>query len=439
MSAVLKSTIIALILSMLPIQGDAKMHLSLLLTELLASTIVLVFLDRLYQRLFPFMNSKSHVTMYMYKTVWSNEIGGLIYNDLHDQVYEYIHILRSTNTTEYTGSIELIQNASKADSKIDIKVFNKEKKYTDIYNNVKYTVTIDTSCSSDKCLTIECGSTNNIPQYLEHIKKTVHVNKSKMITIYQLSNDTSYNNKAVVNGWEKINSVSRKTVKNTIYNSEITHDFFNDVKNFSENEQWYTDRALPYKKGYLLYGPPGTGKTSACKLIATMYNIPIFCLDLSMIFTNEALKNKCSAIQSIVPTGNYILLMEDIENSIFFKTTISEEEKSKQTHLTMDCLLNVLDGVNEPSGRITIITSNNPEVLFNTPALMRPGRVDKYIKFGYLGREEIEKMYEIFYEEKIDLGNNNIRTDITSAYLINILQECFNNRDKFLAKILYTK
>lgn len=35
-----------------------------------------------------------------------------------------------------------------------------------------------------------------------------------------------------------------------------------DVKQFTMSQHWYTDRGIPYRRGYLLYGPPGCGKTS---------------------------------------------------------------------------------------------------------------------------------------------------------------------------------
>jgi hypothetical protein len=35
-----------------------------------------------------------------------------------------------------------------------------------------------------------------------------------------------------------------------------------DGKWFTENEQWYLDRGIPYRLGVLLKGPPGSGKSS---------------------------------------------------------------------------------------------------------------------------------------------------------------------------------
>ncbi len=42
----------------------------------------------------------------------------------------------------------------------------------------------------------------------------------------------------------------------------------NDVDRFISHPNWYIDRGIPYRRGYLLYGPPGSGKTSAIMALA---------------------------------------------------------------------------------------------------------------------------------------------------------------------------
>ena len=38
-----------------------------------------------------------------------------------------------------------------------------------------------------------------------------------------------------------------------------------DVLEWQAGKQWYSDRGIPYRRGYLLHGPPGGGKTSVQK------------------------------------------------------------------------------------------------------------------------------------------------------------------------------
>jgi chaperone BCS1 len=53
-----------------------------------------------------------------------------------------------------------------------------------------------------------------------------------------------------------------------------------DVQTFLDSEQWYMDRGLPYRRGYLFYGPPGNGKTSIAMSLATHFDRDIGVLNL---------------------------------------------------------------------------------------------------------------------------------------------------------------
>jgi chaperone BCS1 len=46
-----------------------------------------------------------------------------------------------------------------------------------------------------------------------------------------------------------------------------------DVEHFLSHPNWYIDRGIPYRRGYLLYGPPGSGKTSAIMALAGFISI----------------------------------------------------------------------------------------------------------------------------------------------------------------------
>jgi len=57
----------------------------------------------------------------------------------------------------------------------------------------------------------------------------------------------------------------------------------------------------------------------------------------------------------------------------------------------------VLDGILETPGRILIMTTNDPSVLFN--ALVRPGRMDLKIEVGNCDRAMIIDFLSYFYDE----------------------------------------
>ena len=42
-----------------------------------------------------------------------------------------------------------------------------------------------------------------------------------------------------------------------------------DIKDFKNSVQWYLEKGIPYRIGYLFYGPPGADKTSFAQATAS--------------------------------------------------------------------------------------------------------------------------------------------------------------------------
>jgi chaperone BCS1 len=150
--------------------------------------------------------------------------------------------------------------------------------------------------------------------------------------------------------------------------------------------QWYSDRDIPYRRGYLLYGPPGTGKSSLSSFIAGYFGLNIYILSLSTI--NEAnLKSLFDKLPS-----RCIILLEDIDAVSSNRDTEVEDSRQITTgspsrmsksvggKVSLSYLLNVIDGVGSQEGRILIMTTNHITRL--DEALIRPGRVDKKVELG---------------------------------------------------------
>ena len=82
-------------------------------------------------------------------------------------------------------------------------------------------------------------------------------------------------------------------------------------------------------------------------------------------------------------------------------TKTNENSKVKENEkMTLDVLLNILDGVLTTPGQIVIMTTNHPEVLDD--ALIRPGRIDVNIELHKCSKEMITEIYEKFYETVAD-------------------------------------
>lgn len=224
--------------------------------------------------------------------------------------------------------------------------------------------------------------------------------------------------------WEKIKVVTNRCLDNTMTSDTVDQELVRDVKRFMESEEWYNRRGLTYKRGYLLHGPPGTGKTSLVKAIAMNYKCKVFVLDLNQVETNEELMRLTTEISyHLAQNERYILLLEDVDRCRLFAKYRTDPEKKNDNdddecgfgrygqkrkkkddddgmEPTMDCLLNVFDGIIETQGRLLFLTGNDTSPLHAVPngALLRPGRIDRQVHVPHCTDLQMRKILRLFYE-----------------------------------------
>jgi hypothetical protein len=213
--------------------------------------------------------------------------------------------------------------------------------------------------------------------------------------------------------------VSKKKPLDELIFPERIKNLINEIKLWYSNKQWYTERNIPWKRGWLLYGIGGTGKSSLARAFAEELDMPIFVFNLASL-SNEEFLREWKEMQQHTPC---IALFEDIDNvfhgrenirssnlasSLFMQSRRKPPKKdtpddnSENEHLgsgfgvNFDTLLNCLDGVDKVEGVFTIITTNDLSKI--DPALgrpsnsensisSRPGRIDKAIELGYMDNE----------------------------------------------------
>ncbi|MBS1592672.1 MAG: ATP-binding protein [Bacteroidetes bacterium] len=215
--------------------------------------------------------------------------------------------------------------------------------------------------------------------------------------------------------WNSNYVMTNKRLSNTIISNDIKVNFVDDINTFIESKEKYKKIGIPYKRGYILYGEPGCGKTSLIKSIAIEHNLSIYSIDINDFDSNDEFISVIDKICNI----KYMLIFEDIDRCRLFNENKGDDYKG----ITEDCLLNVLDGIDEGYGRITIMTTNNLDILKKCPALIRYGRIDKCVYLTYCTLDQMKNMLKLFFENETTLIDTlEEGTKITPSTLIHVIQ-----------------
>ena len=185
--------------------------------------------------------------------------------------------------------------------------------------------------------------------------------------------------------WAPCGKLGHRNPDTLILKDGVLADVLADAKDFIDSAKDYTKFGIPYKRVYMLSGEPGTGKTSLSKILASATGRSLYILNFDAAMTDDKLFSAVSHLQG----KKAILLLEDID-SIFKE----RDTNANMTHVSFSALLNILDGANVVEGLITIITTNHIELL--DPALIRPLRVDKIIKFEKADADQIKRLIGLY-------------------------------------------
>ncbi|MEO0625160.1 MAG: AAA family ATPase [Pseudomonadota bacterium] len=185
--------------------------------------------------------------------------------------------------------------------------------------------------------------------------------------------------------WESFGALTRRSLDTVLSEDDRVERLLADLRWFYGAQDWYADRGVPWRRGYLLHGPPGTGKSTAIRALASELGLDIALLDLGQAgLTDDQLREglACAPARSLVA-------LEDVD------AVFKGRSDAARTGVSFSGLLNAIDGIAAQEGRALFMTTNHPERL--DPALIRPGRADVHVELGPVGAEAARRLYLRFF------------------------------------------
>ena len=118
----------------------------------------------------------------------------------------------------------------------------------------------------------------------------------------------------------------RRPLDSVVLDTGVSEATVSDVKDFMSSQDWYRDRGIPYRRGYLLHGPPGGGKTSFITALAGELEYSICVLNLSdRSMSDDRLQHRLADAPE-----NSIILLEDIDAAFVSRDENPHQEAAFQ-------------------------------------------------------------------------------------------------------------
>lgn len=171
------------------------------------------------------------------------------------------------------------------------------------------------------------------------------------------------------------------------------------------NPELYEDIGISAPKGVILYGEPGTGKTLLAKAVANQTSatfLRVVGSELIKKYSGEGpklVREIFRAAEEMAPT---IIFIDEID-AIGTKRYNSSSGGEQEIQRTMLELLTQLDGFDTRSDVKVIMATNKIESL--DPALIRPGRIDRKIKFPLPDEKTKRNIFKI-HTAKMSLADD---------------------------------
>jgi hypothetical protein len=273
-----------------------------------------------------------------------------------------------------------------------------------------------------KKVVLKSSSREKITAFIEDaINKKFKEKKEKFA---QVSGDKIIKKKWTGYCWSYESSIPKRRFDSIFLKEQHFNKIKDPIMRFIDKNTYqdYYKHGIPYKMNIMLHGPPGAGKTSLIHSIASECGANICVLNINAELKEESMIDAISQVNE--DDKKSILVLEDID-CIFVDRKVNDSMKN---NITMNGILNCLDGFNNPEGLIVIMTTNFPDKL--DEALMRCGRIDLDIELSHLDKYQARNMFLSFFnnDEHFDMMWSNIQK--YSVEPATLMQFLFNNRSE---------
>ena len=169
-----------------------------------------------------------------------------------------------------------------------------------------------------------------------------------------------------------------------------------EIVDFLEAPQKYTNLGARIPKGVIIVGPPGTGKTLLAKAVAGEAGVPFFSIsgsDFVEMFVGVGASRVRDLFAEAKKNAPCIVFIDEID-AVARRRGSGLGGGHDEREQTLNQMLVEMDGFGINEGIIVMAATNRVDIL--DPAILRPGRFDRRIHVGLpdvRGREEILKVH----------------------------------------------
>jgi hypothetical protein len=182
--------------------------------------------------------------------------------------------------------------------------------------------------------------------------------------------------------------ISRSGWDDLVLSESVVRLVRKDFESFLNREEWFRNNRLPFRRGYLLHGPPGNGKTSLIRAMLSTSGLSGHSIRLFQEQTEDTHLEKM--FQRAANSAPALVVIEDIDRA--FPRVPSS---GLQCKVSLQQLLNCLDGIASKDGVVVVATANDPTVL-DAAILRRPGRFDRVVALPAPDRQLRNRYFKRF-------------------------------------------